>query len=188
MTQDHSANVDDFYFVGSIGRERFQMSENRCAGEEADWKQIKDLQKRELYDRHIRRFDLCPHGTAELARRALATLALSSDDPIDVTVAADKSVTDCDRLAASPLDMDRARPPGTGVVTEKLDAEAAIDACNKAVNQKSAHRSLPLQSRPRLSETRDAAWPWRRRTQERRSTAHGLPMTTPPTGAAILAP
>ena len=48
---------------------------------------------------------------------------------------ADKSVNDCDRLAASPLDMDRARPPGTGVVTDKLDAEAAIDACNKAVNQ-----------------------------------------------------
>ena len=62
--EDQSASVDDFYFVGSIGRERFQMSEDRCAGDEADWKQIKDLQKRELYDRHIRRFDLCPHGTA----------------------------------------------------------------------------------------------------------------------------
>ena len=133
--EDQSASVDDFYFVGSIGRERFQMSEDRCAGDEADWKQIKDLQKRELYDRHIRRFDLCPHGTAQFARRALATLALNSDDPIEVTVGADKSVNDCDRLAASPLDMDRARPPGTGVVTEKLDAEAAIDACNKAVNQ-----------------------------------------------------
>jgi uncharacterized protein (UPF0335 family) len=81
--EDQSASVDDFYFVGSIGRERFQMSEDRCAGDEADWKQIKDLQKRELYDRHIRRFDLCPHGTAQLARRALATLALNSDDPIE---------------------------------------------------------------------------------------------------------
>jgi TPR repeat protein len=109
------------------------MSEDRCGGEEADWKQIKALQKRELYDRHIRRFDLCPHGTAELARRALATLALNSDDPVEVSVGTDKSVNKCDALAASPLDMDRARPPGTGVVTENLDAEEAIKACDKAV-------------------------------------------------------
>ena len=60
-----------------------QMTEDRCAGEDADWKQIATLQKRDLYERHIRRFDLCPHGTAELARRALATLALNSDDPIE---------------------------------------------------------------------------------------------------------
>jgi uncharacterized protein len=131
--ENNSAKLDDFLFVGSIGRERFQTSEDRCAGEEADWKQIKALQKRELYDRHIRRFDLCPHGTAELARRALATLALNSDDPVQPTVGMDKSVSECDALAASPLDMDRARPPGTGVVTENLDAEAAIKACNKAV-------------------------------------------------------
>ena len=129
----NSASLDDFTFVGSIGRERFQMSEDRCAGEEADWKQIAKLQKRDLYERHIRRFDLCPHGTAELARRALSNLALNSDDPVEVTVRTDKSVNECDALAASPLDMDRARPPGTGVTTENLDAEAAIAACNKAV-------------------------------------------------------
>jgi len=128
----NSASLDDFSFVGSIGRERFQMSEDRCAGEEADWKQINVLQKRELYDRHIRRFDLCPHGTAELARRALAALALNSDDPVEVAVKTDKSVSKCDALAASPLDMDRARPPGTGVVTENLHAEEAIEACNTA--------------------------------------------------------
>jgi TPR repeat protein len=132
---DQSANVDDFYFVGSVGRERFRMSEDRCASEETDWKQIKDLQKRELYERHIRRFDLCPHGTSELARRALATLGLSSDDPIEATFATDKSLNECDRLAASPLDMDRTRPPGTGALTEKLDADAAIAACEKAVAQ-----------------------------------------------------
>jgi len=130
--QNNSANVDDFSFVGSIGRERFQMSQDRCTGEDSDWEQIKSLQKRDLYDRHIRRFDQCPHGTAELARRALATLALSSDDPIEVTAVANKSVTDCDRLAASPLD--GARPPEVpGVLTEKLDADAAIPACSKAV-------------------------------------------------------
>ena len=130
--EHNSANVDDFYFVGSIGRERFQMSQDRCAGEDSDWDQIAKLQKRDLYDRHIRRFDQCPHGTAELARRALATLALSSDDPIEVTAVTNKAVTDCDRLAASPLD--GARPPEVpGVLTEKLDADAAIAACSKAV-------------------------------------------------------
>ncbi len=130
--ENNSANVDDFSFVGSIGRERFQMSQDRCAGEDSDWEQIKSLQKRDLYDRHIRRFDQCPHGTAELARRALATLALSSDDPIEVTAVANKSVAECDRLAASPLD--GARPPEVpGVLTEKLDADAAIPACSKAV-------------------------------------------------------
>jgi TPR repeat protein len=129
---DRSATLDDFTFVGSIGRERFQMSQDRCAGEEADWEQIKDLQKRELYDRHIRRFDLCPHGTAEAARRALATLALSSDDPIAVTAPTNKSVNDCDRLAASPLD--GVRPPEVpGVLTAQIDADVAIVACDKAV-------------------------------------------------------
>jgi TPR repeat protein/uncharacterized protein (UPF0335 family) len=131
--EHNSANVDDFSFVGSIGRERFQMSQDRCAGEDSDWDQIAKLQKRDLYDRHIRRFDQCPHGTAELARRALATLALSSDDPIEVTAVTNKAVTDCDRLAASPLD--GARPPEVpGVLTEKLDADAAIAACSKAVS------------------------------------------------------
>jgi TPR repeat protein/uncharacterized protein (UPF0335 family) len=131
--EHNSANVDDFDFVGSIGRERFQMSQDRCAGEDSDWDQIAKLQKRDLYDRHIRRFDQCPHGTAELARRALATLALSSDDPIEVTAVTNKAVTDCDRLAASPLD--GARPPEVpGVLTEKLDADAAIAACSKAVS------------------------------------------------------
>jgi len=131
--EKNTASLDDFSFVGSIGRERYQMTEDRCAGEDADWKQIATLQKRDLYERHIRRFDLCPHGTAELARRSLATLALNSDDPIEPTVRTDKSVNECDALAASPLDMDRARPPATGVTTENLDAEAAIKACNKAV-------------------------------------------------------
>jgi TPR repeat protein len=50
-----------------------------------------------------------------------------------VTAVTNKAVTDCDRLAASPLD--GARPPEVpGVLTEKLDADAAIAACSKAVS------------------------------------------------------
>jgi hypothetical protein len=125
--------VEDFSLVGSIGRERFHMAQDRCAGELEDWDQIKKLQKRELYDRHRRRFDGC--GTAELARRALSELALSSDDPIEAPVTVvNRSVSECDRLAAS--DQDRARPPEvSGVLWDKIDADAAIAACTKAVEE-----------------------------------------------------
>jgi TPR repeat protein/uncharacterized protein (UPF0335 family) len=127
----NGANVDDFPLVGSIGRERFQMAQDKCAGEVEDWEQIKNLQKRDLLDRHRRRFDGC--GSAELARRALSELALTSDDPIAAPVAVlNRSVSDCDRLAAS--DQDRARPPEVpGVLWDKIDADAAITACTKAV-------------------------------------------------------
>jgi TPR repeat protein/uncharacterized protein (UPF0335 family) len=129
----NGSSLEDFSLVGSIGRERFHMAQDKCAGETEDWDQIKKLQKRELYDRHRRRFDGC--GTAELARRALAELALSSDDPIEAPVTVvNRSVSDCDRLAAS--DQDRARPPEvSGVLWDKLDAEAAIAACTKAVEE-----------------------------------------------------
>ena len=129
----NGSNVEDFSLVGSIGRERFHMAQDKCAGELEDWDQIKKLQKRELYDRHRRRFDGC--GTAELARRALAELALSSDDPIEAPVTVvNRSVSECDRLAAS--DQDRARPPEvSGVLWDKLDADAAIAACTKAVEE-----------------------------------------------------
>jgi TPR repeat protein/uncharacterized protein (UPF0335 family) len=127
----NATHVDDVYLVGSIGRERFQMAQDKCAGEVEDWEQIKKLQKRDLLDRHRRRFDGC--GTAELARRALSELALTSDDPIEAPVAVlNRSVSECDRLAAS--DQDRARPPEVpGVLWEKIDADAAIVACTKAV-------------------------------------------------------
>jgi TPR repeat protein/uncharacterized protein (UPF0335 family) len=129
----NGANVEDFMLVGSIGRERFHMAQDKCAGEVEDWEQIKKLQKRELYDRHRRRFDGC--GSAELARRALAELALTSDDPIEAPVAVvDRAVSECDRLAAS--DQDRARPPEVpGVLWDKIDADAAIPACTKAVEE-----------------------------------------------------
>src|SRR5262249_40854247 len=99
--ESRSAGVDDFRFVDSIGGEGFGISQDRCTGKQTDWEKIRSLQKRDLYDRHIRRFDSCPQGTAELARRALATLALSSDDPIEVTLTTNKAISECDRLAAS---------------------------------------------------------------------------------------
>jgi TPR repeat protein/uncharacterized protein (UPF0335 family) len=127
----NGADVEDYELVGSIGRERFQISQDKCKGEEEDWEQIKNLQKRDLLNRHRRRFDGC--GTAELARRALAELSLSSDDPIQPPAPnSNRSINECDRLAAS--DLDRARPPEVpGVLWDKLDPDTAIAACTKAV-------------------------------------------------------
>jgi uncharacterized protein len=121
----------DFMLIGSIGRERFRISAAPCDGDKDDWNQIKLLRKRELYERHRRRFDGC--GTAELARREIARLALTSEDPVEPPPAAvSRAVSECDRLAASAFDF--ARPPEvSGVPLEKVDADAAVAACQKAV-------------------------------------------------------
>ena len=124
-------NADDFYLIGSIGRERFHVSQDKCNGGDEDWKQIEPLRKRELLERHVRRFDGC--RTAEYARRRLSELVLSSDEPVEPPpVAADaKPIDQCDRLAAS--DLDRDRPPDVpGLAFERVAADAAIDACIKS--------------------------------------------------------
>jgi TPR repeat protein len=127
-----SPAVESFYLIGSIGRERFQIAQDRCEGDTADWDQIKTLRKRELYERHRQRFDRCPHGTAELARQAIVNMGLGSDEPVVVAAApVNRAISECDRLAASELDR---RPPEVpGVPWEKMDPEAAIAACSKAV-------------------------------------------------------
>lgn len=126
---ENAPDAYDVMLVGSIGRERFRISQDKCAGDRLDWEQIKDLHKRELYERHRRRFDGC--ATAELARREIAYLGITSDDPVDPPPER-RNISDCDRFAAS--DFDFARPPDVpGVPFDKIDAEAAIAACSKAV-------------------------------------------------------
>jgi len=126
---ENAPEAYDVMLIGSIGRERFRISQDKCAGDLADWNQIKALRKRELYERHRRRFDGC--ATAEAARREIAQLALASDDPIEPP-AAGRSVSDCDRYAASELDL--ARPPEVpGILMDKMDADRAIAACAQAV-------------------------------------------------------
>ncbi len=127
---ENAPDAYDIMLIGSIGRERFRISQDKCAGDLADWNQIKALKKRELYERHRRRFDGC--ATAEAARREIAQLALSSDDPIEPPPAG-RTVGDCDRYAASELDL--ARPPEVpGVLMDKMDADKAIAACAQAVS------------------------------------------------------
>jgi TPR repeat protein len=124
-----SKETDEFYFVGTIGRERFQMALGKCDGAEDDWDQIKTLRKRDLYERHRRRFDTC--RTGDLARRALIQLQLTADDPTDGVATINRPVNECDKLAAA--ENDRARPPEVpGVLIDKIEADEAIDACRKA--------------------------------------------------------
>ncbi len=120
-----------FFFVGSIGRERFQMAQDKCDGAAEDWEQIKGLRKRELYERHRRRFDFCKTG--DLARRALIQLQLTSDDAVEPPKpTTNRSINPCDQEAAAELD--RARPPEVpGIPFDKIDTDAAIAACKKAV-------------------------------------------------------
>ena len=126
-------SADDFQLVASIGRERFQLTLENCDGGREDWDQIKGLRNRELLERHRRRFAKCP--TAELARQAIAQLSLSPEESVDLSAAPpDRSTNDCDRFAASELDP--ARPPEVrGVAFEKMDAEAGVTACLKAVQE-----------------------------------------------------
>jgi TPR repeat protein len=126
-----SVDSDSFSFVGSIGRERFQMSQDKCEGSVEDWEQIKDLAKRELFERHRRRFDFCKTG--QFARRALIQLQLTSDDTIEPPVSAVvRAINECDQRAAAELDS--ARPPEVpGVNFNKIDADLAILACKKAI-------------------------------------------------------
>ena len=70
--------LSETYLIDPIGRERFQMSQEKCTGGVQDWVEIKDRRRHELFERHVRRFDGC--DTAGYARRRLAELALSSDD------------------------------------------------------------------------------------------------------------
>jgi len=125
-----SKESDEFYFVGTIGRERFQMALGKCDGADDDWDQIKTLRKRDLYERHRRRFDTC--RTGDLARRALIQLQLTADDPTDgAATVSNRQVNECDKLAAA--ENDRARPPEVaGVLLDKVQADEAIDACHKA--------------------------------------------------------
>lgn len=128
---NNSLEAYDLMLIGSIGRERFRITQDKCAGEYTDWEQIKNVRKRELLERHRRRFDSCQ--SAEWARRQIAQLALSSDDPVAAPpVNANRPISDCDRLGASELDL--SRPPEVpGIQFERMDADAAIEACQKAV-------------------------------------------------------
>jgi len=126
--------AEDFMLIESIGAERFRLSNDLCESSAADWDQIRLLPRRDLIERHLRRFADCP--TAELARRTLVNLADSADDPSShvVTTAQSGAIDDCDRLAAS--DSDPKRPPEVpGVPLTRVDADAAKKACETAIQR-----------------------------------------------------
>lgn len=123
---------DDVYLVGSIGAERFEISQEKCEGAQADWEQVSQPpQQRDSIERHIRRFNDCP--TAEQARRLLVNFAENSEDPgAQPTISSTRPIDACDRLAAA--ETDRARPPDVpGVPFEKISPDEAIAACKDSI-------------------------------------------------------
>jgi TPR repeat protein len=125
---------DDFALVDSVGAERFQLTQQQCAGADLDWAEISQQPEREALERHRHRFHDCP--TAELARRALVSLVGSSEVATPVLPTGSKQVDDCDRLAAS--DSDPSRPPEVaGVALDKIDFDAATAACEKSIQRNS---------------------------------------------------
>ena len=123
---------DDFTLVDAVGAQRFQLTQQQCAGADVDWAEISQQPEREALERHRRRFHDCP--TAELARRALVSLIGSAEVVTPVLPAGSKQIDDCDRLAAS--DSDPARPPEvSGVSLDKIDFDAATAACEKSIQR-----------------------------------------------------
>ena len=127
---DNLGAADDFTLVGSVGAERFPLSQQQCEGAQQDWEQISQQPTHETLERHRRRFQDCP--TAELARRALVNLISSPVGSSFTATPLDRNIDDCDRLAAA--DIDNARPPEVpGVPLATLDFDAAIPACQKSI-------------------------------------------------------
>ena len=123
---------DDFFLIGSIGRERFELKQDRCEGSEIDIADIKKLPRRNQLERHRSRFDGCK--SAEEARRMLESLALGSEETLDLQAPAapGRRIDPCDVAAAS--EFDRARPPEVpGVVFDTIDAQTAIPACTQSI-------------------------------------------------------
>jgi uncharacterized protein len=126
---------DDFALVGSVGAERFQLTQQQCDGAELDWKEIMQQPEREALERHRRRFHDCP--TAEAARRALVSLIGSSEVATPVSSGEPKQaekLDDCDRLAASDSDPARGGVPGVAL-DQIVDVDAAIKACETSIQR-----------------------------------------------------
>ena len=79
---------ENFALVDPVGAERFQLTQQECAGAEVDWAEISQQPEREALERHRRRFHDC--ATAELARRALVSL-IGSSEVVAPTVSATSS-------------------------------------------------------------------------------------------------
>ncbi|MBN9673494.1 caspase family protein [Roseibium aggregatum] len=111
--------------VASLHGAEQPASSNRCGEADIQWKAIKDLGSRPLYESHVRLFASC--ASAGLAKDRLRALSR----PTETTTSA-APVTECDRLAAFP---DDEMKPGDvkGVSFAGLDAKNAVPACRSAV-------------------------------------------------------
>src|SRR5271170_5799735 len=120
---------DNFALVDAVGAERFQLTQQECAGAEVDWAEISQQPEREALERHRRRFHDC--ATAELARRALVSLIGSSEVVAPTVSASSKTADECDQLAAS--ESDPSHPGVPGVALDQIDFDKAIAACKTSI-------------------------------------------------------
>ncbi len=126
---------DDFVLVDSVGAERFQLTQQQCAGADVDWAEISQQPEREALERHRRRFHDCP--TAELARRALVSLIGSSEVATPVLPAGPKQIDDCDRLAASDSDPVPPARGSRGWRSTRSTSTRRPQACEKSIQRNS---------------------------------------------------
>jgi len=100
------------------------VSSDRCGEADIQWKAIKDLGSKPLYESHVRLFASC--ASAGFAKERLRALSR----PAATETAA--PVTECDRLAAFPDDEMKPKEV-EGVSFAGLDAKRAVPACRSAV-------------------------------------------------------
>jgi hypothetical protein len=113
--------------------------------DETIWPAIKDSTDRQLFSDFLNRFPLSPH--AEEARAKLKSLpprniASRETNP---NVPATTEVDACDRLAASPLDTERANKVA-GVELSKIEIGAAERACEEAMRHSPQVARFPFQA------------------------------------------
>ena len=113
--------------------------------DETIWPAIKDSTDRQLFSDFLNRFPLSPH--ADEARAKLKSLqprniaSRETNPNVPATTEADA----CDRLAASPLDTERANKVA-GVELSKIEIGAAERACGEAMRHSPQVARFPFQA------------------------------------------
>jgi hypothetical protein len=113
--------------------------------DETIWPAIKDSTDRQLFSDFLNRFPLSPH--AEEARAKLKSLPPRNipSRETNPNVPATTAVDACDRLAASPLDTERANKVA-GVELSKIEISAAERVCEEAMRHSPQVARFPFQA------------------------------------------
>jgi tetratricopeptide (TPR) repeat protein len=153
----HTTQKQQPFVYGSLPKKPIYLKEaslvidprqgNKPVGEldETIWPAIKESTDRQLFSDFLNRFPLSPH--AEEARAKLKSLqprniASRETNP---NVPATTEVDACDRLAASPLDTERANKVA-GVELSQIEVTAAERVCDEAMRHSPQVARFPFQA------------------------------------------